>query len=305
MTEKLLIALPHGYCAGVQRAVLTVETYLEKYGAPIYVNHEIVHNKFLVNYFQDKGVVFEDDLGKIPENSIMILSAHGVSPQYREECVKRNLRVIDSTCPLVQKVHNEAKRFDDGNYKILIIGSSNHQEIKGTSSVADMKIIGGDYDIESIDPEEYKNSKVACLTQTTLTTDYTNEIIGKLKVKIPHLETVGNICYSSQNRQDAIRAITKECDFIVVVGSANSSNSNKLVQVAISHGVDSKLFDNAEEIPDEIFKNKTIGLSAGASAPEILVDEVIKKFKSKNPNIKIEIVKSTEENVNFPIPDFL
>ncbi len=300
MTKKLLIAVPHGFCAGVKRAILTLETALEKYGSPIYVNHEIVHNSYLVERFKSKGVHFEVNINEIPENSILMISAHGVSTKFRDRCKKRNFKIIDTTCPLVLKVHNEAMQYAKKGYKILIIGHKKHQEIIGTSGVAKMEIIENKEDIEKIDSKKYKNEKVACLTQTTLSIDYTKGLIEKLEKKIPHLETLSDICFSSQNRQTAVKELCKKCDFVIVIGSKNSSNSNKLVDTAISHGCKAKLFENAQTIPKEIFQYETIGLTSGASVPEELTNQVIEKFKSKN--VKIKTIQTSEETSSFPLP---
>ncbi len=303
MTHSLILISPRGFCAGVDRAIQILDKCLEKFEAPIYVNHEIVHNRFLVEKFKAKGVIFESNLEKIPTNSVLVFSAHGVAPDFRKKCKDKNLHIIDATCPLVNKVHEEAKRFATQNYKIILIGHKRHQEVQGTSGVTEMKLVENLEDIEPLNPTDFVNQKVVCLTQTTLSYDETEELIEKLKNKIPHLEVPKDVCYASQNRQNAVKAATKKCDFIVVLGSKNSSNSNRLVETAKKSGCESALFDQANEIPDQVFQYEKVGLTSGASVPEILIEQVVAKFQEKNPDRKIEVLQTTEESLKFPLPE--
>ena len=302
MTKRLLLTSPQGFCAGVQRAILVLEKALEKFGAPIYVNHEIVHNRYLVSRFESLGVIFEPDIKSIPENSVLVFSAHGVSPLFREECQKKNLNIIDATCPLVNKVHEEAKRYKKLGYEIILIGHKNHQEVIGTTGVVKMEVIENMDDIKNLSTEVYKNNKVVCLTQTTLSVDETSGLIEKLKLKIPHLELQTDICYATKNRQNAVKAIAKECDFFIVIGSEASSNSNRLVDTARGQGCEAKLFENVESIPDSVLMRETIGITSGASVPSILVEQVIQYFKMRNPSLKIEQKRLAEERLSFPLP---
>jgi 4-hydroxy-3-methylbut-2-en-1-yl diphosphate reductase len=302
MTKELFLAYPHGFCAGVKRAVSILEKCLEKYKSPIFVNHEIVHNQYLVDYFKEKGVQFDVPLEKIPQGSLYIFSAHGVSPDFREQCHERGLRVIDATCPLVLKVHREAEIYSKKGYKIIFIGQKQHQECKGTSGVAEMQIIEKLTDIKKITPENYEKQKVICLCQTTMSLDDTEEIILALKEKIPHLEIIKDICYASQNRQKAVKEIAPQCDFIIVLGSKNSSNSNSLVETARKHGSQAELFENLDNFPEDIFEYEKIGITAGASVPENLYKKATKIFQEKNPQMKINTITVAEEKLNFPLP---
>ena len=302
MTQCLILASPQGFCAGVQRAILVLEKALEKFGTPVYVNHEIVHNRFLVNHFQSLGVLFEPDIEKIPPKSTLIFSAHGVSPAFKEICQKKKLNIIDATCPLVNKVHEEAKRYASLGYKILLIGHKNHQEVIGTTGVANMEVIENIDDVKNLSLVKYKNHKVICLTQTTLSVSETAELIEVLKLKIPHLELQKDICYATQNRQNAVKAIARECDFFIVIGSETSSNSNRLVDTAKREHCQARLFESVKDIPDDILKYETIGITSGASVPSILVEQVIQYFKMRNPSLKIEQKKLAEEGLSFPLP---
>lgn len=304
-TKTLFVAYPHGFCAGVSRAINTLEKAIEKFGTPIFVNHPIVHNNFLVNYFKKKGVKFSIPIEKIPKDSILIFSAHGVSPLFLKKCIARGLKIIDTTCPLVLKVHREAVIFKNNGYEIFFIGQKNHQEAKGTSGVAKIKLIENLSDIKKIKSKDFKNKKVVCLTQTTLSVDDTRVIVKELKKKIPHIELTKDICYASQNRQNAVKRLAEKCDFIAVIGSKNSSNANRLVEVAKSFKKKALLFDSAEKIPKSIFKYKKIGLTAGASAPEILLKQVIEKFKKEIPNLEIIELLTAQENTSFPLPENL
>lgn len=300
--QTLYLASPRGFCAGVERAITITNKALEKFGTPIYVNHEIVHNKFVVEQFEAQGVIFTDNIDKIPKQSVYIFSAHGVSPLFREKAEAKKLKIIDATCPLVTKVHWEADKFIKEDYKVFYIGQKNHQEFLGVSDIGNIRLLETIEDIENINSEEYKNKKTVCLTQTTLSIEDTEKILKQLKVKIPHLRLPGDICYATTNRQNAIKELTKKCDFIIVIGSKNSSNSNKLVTTALKSNCPSQLFENAQAIPDKMFQYKNVGLTSGASVPDILIQEVIKKCEQKNNNIKTEIIKTSEENIQFPLP---
>ncbi|MFA7685215.1 MAG: 4-hydroxy-3-methylbut-2-enyl diphosphate reductase [Candidatus Gracilibacteria bacterium] len=301
----LFTVSPHGFCAGVERAILILEKCLKKYGSPIFVNHQIVHNKFLVEHFEAQGVIFEADINKIPENSVVVFSAHGVSPQYREKCENKKIKIIDSTCPLVLKVHTQVENFAKRGYKIVIIGNKNHQETIGTSGITEVSVIENISDILKLDAKKFENAKTICLTQTTLSVDNTSGLVEALKGKIPHLEVATGICYASQNRQNAIKKLAELCDFIVVIGSRNSSNSNSLVETAISCGCKAILLDDPNKIPNEVWNYEKVGLSSGASVPELLFEQVVGKFKSENKNLEIRAIQTVEEHLSFPLPEDL
>lgn len=302
MTRTILLAAPRGFCAGVRRAILMVEKVLEQYGAPVYVNHEIVHNRHIVESFQARGVIFEENIEAIPEGSRLILSAHGVNPEYRARCEERGLQIIDATCPLVEKVHGEARRYQSKGYKILYIGHKNHQEAKGVTGVADMQLVQNLADVDALDPAQYEGSPVVCLTQTTLSFRDTADIVRALKIRIPHLEQPGDICYATQNRQEAAAALAKECDFVVVIGSQSSSNSNRLVETVREEGTPAALFDRAADFPSDIYNYETLGITSGASVPEVLVDEAIDMLKTRFPGVVVRPFILKEEDIVFPLP---
>ncbi len=301
---KLLLANPRGFCAGVDRAIDIVEKALEKYGAPIYVRHEVVHNKLVVSDLRKKGAIFVEELDEVPTGSTVIYSAHGVSKKVREQAKELNLIPIDATCPLVTKVHLEASKLHRNDYEIVMIGHKGHPEVEGTmGQVANkMYLVETAEDVEKLIVDDPK--KLAFVTQTTLSLDDTKMIVEALSAKFPHIEgpKKQDICYATQNRQDAVKAIAEQCDFFLVVGSKNSSNTNRLREVADSFGVAAERIDNASELNPEWLKDrKIIGLSAGASAPEILVKEVIERLKSLGVTT-VEEVAGVEENVFFPRP---
>lgn len=302
MKQTLYIAFPRGFCAGVQRAIDIVEECLKRFPSPIYVNHEIVHNKFVVEDLRSRGVIFSDDLDSVSENATYIFSAHGVSPIFRKKAEEKNLRLIDATCPLVSKVHTEAEMFLNKGYEIFYIGQRDHQETIGTMGIADMQLLEKIEDVANIDSEKYKEKQVVCLTQTTLAIPETHKVIDALKEKIPHLRVPGDICYATTNRQKALLEMTKKCDGIIVVGSVNSSNSNKLVKLSLKEKIPAILIDNVTEIPEEMFALENIGLTSGASVPEKLVLEVVEKFQKNNPTLKVEPLQVCEEKVLFPMP---
>ncbi len=302
MINKVFLASPRGFCAGVERAILIVEKSIEKFGTPIYVNHEIVHNQFVVKGFEKKGVIFTENLEEIPKNSVYIFSAHGISPKIREKAKKKNLKIIDATCPLVTKVHWEAEKFDNQGAYCFYIGQKNHQEYLGVKGVAPLHLLSNQSDVEKISANDFVNKEVICLTQTTLSVDDTSEIIESLKSKIPHIRIPGDICYATTNRQESVKTLCEKVDYLIVIGSQNSSNSQKLVSVSKKYGTNAQLFENMESIPEEIFEYKTLGITSGASVPEILIEELLDKIKRINPNINIKSIETKKEDFKFPLP---
>ena len=305
MAKRVLLAAPRGYCAGVDRAVITVEKALDLYGAPVYVRKQIVHNKHVVETLEKRGAIFVDETDEVPEGAIVVFSAHGVSPKVHEEAATRNLKTIDATCPLVTKVHHEARRFAAEDLQILLIGHAGHEEVEGTAGEAPdhMQIVDGLEGARTvaIDP----NKKVAWLSQTTLSVDETLETVAILKNRFPNLmdPPSDDICYATQNRQVAIKQIAAESDLVLVVGSTNSSNSVRLVEVALEYGAKaSYLIDYAAEVKDEWFEGvETIGVTSGASVPEILVTDLLIELKSRGYG-DVETVTAMEEHLLFAIP---
>ena len=301
---QILLANPRGFCAGVDRAIEIVERALERFGAPIYVRHEVVHNKFVVDDLKAKGAIFIEDLAEVPAGSTLIYSAHGVSQAVRREAEARGLKVFDATCPLVTKVHIEVAKMRGKDLEIIMIGHKGHPEVEGTMGQS----AGGMYLVET--PEDVaklavKNAdKLAFVTQTTLSIDDAARVIAALKVRFPAI--VGpkkdDICYATQNRQDAVKALAAQCDLVIVVGSPNSSNSNRLREVAQNLGVDAYMVDNASELKAEWVTDKSrVGVTAGASAPDVLVQEVITRLKSLGADAVTEL-SGTAESVVFPLP---
>jgi 4-hydroxy-3-methylbut-2-enyl diphosphate reductase len=304
---ELLLANPRGFCAGVDRAIEMVERALALHGAPIYVRHEVVHNKFVVDGLRQKGAIFIEDLADVPSGSILIFSAHGVSQAVRHEAEARGLTVFDATCPLVTKVHIEVSRMREQGKEIVMIGHAGHPEVEGTMGQSK----GGMYLVES--PEQVLNLKVndeknlAYVTQTTLSVDDASTIIAALKTRFPFITgpKKDDICYATQNRQDAVKILVKQCDMVVIVGSPNSSNSNRLREVAANVGVPAYLVDDAEGLLPEWFVGKArVGISAGASAPEVLVQGVIARMEKMGGGKVIEL-QGIIENVVFPLPKTL
>ncbi|MDQ1008592.1 4-hydroxy-3-methylbut-2-enyl diphosphate reductase [Streptomyces sp. V4I23] len=303
--RRVLLAAPRGYCAGVDRAVIAVEKALEQYGAPIYVRHEIVHNKYVVQTLEKKGAIFVDETAEVPEGSIVMFSAHGVAPIVHEEAAERKLATIDATCPLVTKVHKEAVRFAKEDYDILLIGHEGHEEVIGTSGEAPdhITLVDGPDDVANV---EVRNpDKVVWLSQTTLSVDETMETVDALKTKFPGLISPpsDDICYATQNRQTAVKQMGAEADLVIVVGSKNSSNSVRLVEVALGAGArDAHLVDFAEEIDEAWLEGvSTVGVTSGASVPEVLVEGVL-EWLSKRGFEDVEIVKAAEESITFSLP---
>ena len=310
-TININLANPRGFCAGVDRAIMIVEKALEKFGAPIYVRHEVVHNKYVIDDLKKKGAIFVEEIEEIPEGSHVIYSAHGVSKKIREKSKKFNLIPIDATCPLVLKVHNEVNKMYDENYHIIMIGHQGHPEVEGTmgqieknSPRASIHLIENVKDVDQLNIN--KDAKISYVSQTTLSVDDTQQIIDYLKIKFPHIKgpNGSDICYATQNRQDAIKLMLQDHDLIIIVGSKNSSNSNRLVEIAKQNNVESFLIDNPDEIDFELLKDKkNIGISAGASAPEILIDQIITKISKTYP-AQINELKGIRENVIFKLPEF-
>ena len=295
----ILLAEPRGYCAGVVRAVDIVELALTKIGNPIYVRHEIIHNQHVVNELKDKGAIFVEEISEIPENSTVIFSAHGVSPLVWEEAQKKNLNIIDATCPLVTKVHLEAIKYAKDGYTILLVGHKGHDEVIGTMGEAPDNTILVE-SVEDIPLLNIPNSeKVVALTQTTLSVSDTANIISALKEKFPKLVTRNDICYATTNRQNALDSITDDVDLVLVVGAKNSSNSNRLKELASERGIEAYLVNGPEDVQLDWLEGKSsVGITSGASTPEVLVNGVIEKIKPSN----IKNIVYAEENVNFKLP---
>ncbi len=303
-SKTLLLLKPRGFCAGVVRAIDIVRIALEAFGPPIYVRKEIVHNRFVVEELQSKGAIFVDSVEEVPSGERVIYSAHGVSPEVREASHLRNLRVIDATCPLVTKVHVEAVKFAKDGYSLVLIGHRDHDEVIGTLGEAPVvtQVVGSPEEVDSLtvpNPE-----RVAYLTQTTLSLDETRDIIAALKKRYPKIKgpTAQDICYATENRQVAVKHVASEADLLLVVGSDNSSNSNRLVEVARNLGTGSHLIDSFRNIrPEWLDGVKTIALTAGASAPECLVEEVVKFLSTKGFD-NVQEVEVMPENVRFGLP---
>ncbi len=305
MIEKLILASPRGFCAGVVRAVDIVNICLEKFGPPIYVKHAIVHNKHVVKELEKRGAIFVENLRDIPDGAKTVLSAHGSPPSVYEEAKKKNLQIVDGVCPLVTKVHLEARKFSSEGYTIFLVGHREHVEMVGTLGEAPEQTILIET-IEDAEKVQVANDKIAILTQTTLSIDDTKEIIDTLKRRFPGIvEPPGkDICYATQNRQNAVKRLAKLADVILVVGSKASSNSNRLRDVAESLGVKSYLFDDLSELKEEWIENtKIVGLTSGASAPEYLIQEIVSHFK--NRGVEIEEREFVREKVFFPLPQHL
>ena len=307
----IILASPRGFCAGVDRAIDIVERALEVFGAPIYVRHEVVHNKFVVDGLRNKGAVFVEELDEVPDDATVIFSAHGVSKAVQDEAARRHLKVFDATCPLVTKVHLEVVRFSKEGRECILIGHAGHPEVEGTMGQFDSSHGGRMYLIESIDDvqklEVNNPAKLSYVTQTTLSMDDTSTIIDSLREKFPDIQgpKKDDICYATQNRQDAVKQMALQCDVVLVVGSTNSSNSNRLREVAERLGTPAYLIDNADEIQQDWLKDKNnIGVSAGASAPEILVSEVVSRLKEWGATTASDLI-AREENVIFSLPKAL
>ena len=305
MAKRILLAAPRGYCAGVDRAVITVEKALELYGAPVYVRKEIVHNKHVVSTLEARGAIFVNETDEVPEGKTVIFSAHGVSPAVHEQAASRSLKTIDATCPLVTKVHNEAKRFASEDAEILLIGHHGHEEVEGTAgeAVGKVQIVDGLEGARTVVPTPGK--KLVWLSQTTLSVDETLETVKILKERFPEISDPpsDDICYATQNRQEAIKEISPQSDLVIVVGSQNSSNSVRLAEVALEYGAKvSYLVDFAQEIQEDWLDGvETIGLTSGASVPEILVKDVL-AFLAERGFTYVQTVTAKEETLLFSLP---
>ena len=304
--KQMLLISPRGFCAGVTRAIDTVVEVLEKFGPPVYVKHEIVHNKHVIDDLKAKGAIFIEDINDAPIDKPLVFSAHGVAKNILDTAKQMNKYVVDATCPLVTKVHVQAIKFYNLNYKIILIGHKNHPEVEGTLGQLPAGAIVLIENLDDIQNLKFENEdKLAYVTQTTLSVDDTKEIIDALKKKFPHIKSSPkeDICYATTNRQNAIKDYAHECDSFIVVGSKNSSNSNRLVEVAKKSGCDlSVLLENANNLNIDNYKNhQTIGLSSGASVPDILVQDVISKFREAF-EINVKEVGAGEENISFKLP---
>ncbi|MFE5687966.1 4-hydroxy-3-methylbut-2-enyl diphosphate reductase [Streptomyces sp. NPDC056512] len=303
--RRVLLAAPRGYCAGVDRAVIAVEKALERYGAPIYVRHEIVHNKYVVQTLEKKGAIFVERTQEVPEGSIVMFSAHGVAPVVHDEAAAGKLATIDATCPLVTKVHKEAVRFAKEDYDILLIGHEGHEEVIGTSGEAPdhITLVDGPEDVANVEVRD--ESKVVWLSQTTLSVDETMETVDALKNKFPNLLSPpsDDICYATQNRQVAVKKLAEDAELVIVVGSKNSSNSIRMVEVALDAGAPAAhLVDFAAEIDEAWLEGvTTVGLTSGASVPDVLVDGVLEWLAERGYG-DVETVKTADESITFSLP---
>lgn len=302
--RRILLAAPRGYCAGVDRAVQTVERALDAHGAPVYVRKEIVHNKHVVEQLTERGAVFVEEETEVPEGELVVFSAHGVSPKVHANAAERGLRTIDATCPLVTKVHVEARKFAEEGYTIVLIGHEGHEEVEGTTGEAPESIVL----VQTVEDAEALEvpdpTRIAYITQTTLSVDETASIIAKLKERFP--EIVGpktdDICYATTNRQLAVRKLAGHCELVLVIGSTNSSNSNRLVEVARESGADSYLIDNYTQVDERWLDGvETLGITSGASAPEELVEGLVEMFRQRGTE-EVSELEVTEEDVRFMLP---
>ena len=307
--KHIILAQPRGFCAGVQRAVDIVDSAIEKFGAPIYVRHEIVHNKHVVDSLTSKGAIFVDEISDIPRNSDTIFSAHGVSDQVESAAKNKSLSVVDATCPLVKKVHIEALKYHNKGYKIILVGHKGHPEVEGTAG----RVPGGVTVVETVDQinnlKFSQDEALAYVTQTTLSVDDTKQIILALKYKYPSImgPDTRDICYATQNRQKAVRDLAKSSDVVLVLGNKNSSNSVRLAEISALTGIPTYRIADKYELNIELMKNfNVIGITAGASTPEVLVKDLIKFLRdSFSQNIRVEILDGAEEKVNFKLPDLV
>ena len=307
---KILLANPRGFCAGVDRAIDIVNRALDSFGAPIYVRHEVVHNQYVVDSLRERGAVFVDELNEVPDDQIVIFSAHGVSKAVRKEAAERQLKVFDATCPLVTKVHIEVFRYCKQGFDLILIGHHGHPEVEGTLGQWDqLKGTGSIYLVDSVKEaqaiEVNQPQKIAYVTQTTLSMDDTRDIINELRQRFPQIEGPkhDDICYATQNRQMAVRELAAKTDLVLVVGSVNSSNSNRLRELAEREGVSSYLIDGASDLQQFWFDQvEAVGLTAGASAPEKLVKDVIQAIKAIAPNTTVQELAGEPENMVFALP---
>ena len=303
---KIYLANPRGFCAGVDRAIEIVERAIEKHGPPIYVRHEVVHNKYVVNNLKNKGAVFVDEISEVPEGCVVIYSAHGVSQAVRKEANDISAIIYDATCPLVTKVHKEVIRRQKYNHQVILIGHAGHPEVEGTLGQSDdsnsITLVESVGDIDGLNFNQDKD--ISFTTQTTLSVDDTSEVIEALQEKFPNIQSPkkSDICYATQNRQDSVKEVIKHSEILLVIGSKNSSNSNRLKEIADNQGKPAYLIDSSDDIDEQWLDNiKSVGITAGASAPEILVQEVVSFLMSQGGHEIIE-VEGVKEDVNFPVP---
>ena len=303
---EIYLAKTQGFCAGVSFAIDIVEQALRKYGAPLYVYHEIVHNTYVVNDFRDRGVIFVEDLNDVPQGQRVIFSAHGVPPAVIQTAKERKLKYVDATCPLVTKVHNEATKFSTKRHAIVLIGHKGHQELIGTAGYVDsdlLYIVENEADIENlgIDPD----AEVAYITQTTLSVDETTAMIEQLKRKFPNLIAPprSDLCYATQNRQDAVKELARLCDTVIICGSPKSSNSNRLRETGEKQGIPSYIIDSAEELDIELLRGKQkVGISSGASVPRVIVDQLVQRIQKHFPGARVHAFENPEKNIVFALP---
>jgi 4-hydroxy-3-methylbut-2-enyl diphosphate reductase len=304
---EIYLAKTQGFCAGVASAVDIVELALKKYGAPLYVYHEIVHNTYVVHNFRDQGVVFVESMDEVPEGERIIFSAHGVPPEVINKAKQRKLKFVDATCPLVTKVHKEAIKFSESNYQIILIGHRGHQELIGTAGYVRpelLHIVETEKDIDELQLDPHQ--PVSYITQTTLSVDDTTKMIQKLKIKYPGLigPPRSDLCYATQNRQDSVKELASICDVIIICGSPNSSNSNRLRETGENQGTKSYIIDSAKELDINILKGKNkVGISSGASVPTVIVDELIKRICEHFPQTIVHRFENPEKNIVFALPD--
>ena len=303
---KIYLANPRGFCAGVDRAIEIVERAIEKHGPPIYVRHEVVHNKYVVNNLKNKGAVFVDEISEVPEGCVVIYSAHGVSQAVRKEANDISAIIYDATCPLVTKVHKEVIRRQKNNHQVILIGHAGHPEVEGTLGQSDdsnsITLVESVGDIDGLNFNQERD--ISYTTQTTLSVDDTSEVIEALQEKFPNIQSPkkSDICYATQNRQDSVKEVIKHSEILLVIGSKNSSNSNRLKEIADNQGKPAYLIDSSDDIDEQWLDNiNSVGITAGASAPEILVQEVVSFLMSKGGDEIIE-VEGAKEDVNFPVP---
>ena len=302
--EKVILAAPRGYCAGVDRAVQTVERALQIHGAPVYVRKEIVHNKHVVQELSARGAIFVDEHTEVPEGSVCVFSAHGVAPSVRAGAIERRLQTIDATCPLVTKVHREAVRFAEAGYTIVLVGHAGHEEVEGTMGEAPdrMVLVQDEQDVDELEVDDPEH--IAYVTQTTLAVDETTAILERLRARFPKIvgPRTDDICYATTNRQAAVKQMASRCDLMLVIGSRNSSNSVRLVEVARDCGTDAHLIDNAGEVQEQWLEDRrVVGISSGASAPENLVAELVELFRARGVSdiSEFDVIK---EDVRFMLP---
>jgi 4-hydroxy-3-methylbut-2-en-1-yl diphosphate reductase len=302
--SRVLLAAPRGYCAGVDRAVQTVERALELYGEPVYVRKEIVHNKHVVSELEKRGAIFVDEETEVPEGEMVVFSAHGVAPSVHANAAMRRLRTIDATCPLVTKVHVEARKFAKDGYTIVLIGHEGHEEVEGTTGEAPDRtvLVQTEADVDALEVED--PNRIAYITQTTLSVDETSSIIARLCEKFPNAvgPKTDDICYATTNRQSAVKELARECDLVLVIGSTNSSNSNRLVEVAREHGAASHLIDNHLQVDEAWLEGvEVVGITSGASAPEELVERLVAYFRERGAT-DISELRTVDEDVRFMLP---